>query len=228
MNIYVVVEGRTEKPVYKSWIPLINPHLAYVNDIYDIQRNNFSIISGGGYPNYYAVIENAIQDVNDVGNIDRLVISVDSEENSREDKLEEVDSFLQDLQCVAPIIILIQHFCIETWALGNRRIIRRNPQNLILRRYRGIFNVLVNDPELLPPLPSENLNRSKLAFKYLKLILNERFPSITYTKRRPYPLCHSTYFSEVRSRYYDTHHIVSFSDFLDAFLPHNNSTVSLN
>jgi len=228
MNIYVVVEGRTEKPAYKSWIPLINPNLAYVNDIYDIQTNNFSIISGGGYPNYYEVIENAIQDVNHVGNVDRLVISVDSDENSREEKFEEVASFLRDLQCVAPIITVIQHFCIETWALGNRRIMRRNPQDPTLRRYRRVFDVLVNDPELLPALPSENLNRAKFAFKYLKLILNERFPNKTYTKRRPYPLCHSTYFSEIRSRYYETHHIVSFSDFLNAFIPFSNSTISLN
>jgi len=219
MNVYVVVEGKTEKPVYKVWIPLVNSNLTYVNDIYDIERNNFSIISAKGYPEYYnKIIRDAIQDVNEVGNIDRLVISVDSEENSREEKFEEVNSFLRDLQCVAPIIIVIQHFCIETWALGNRRIVRKNPQNQTLRKYRGIFDVLLNDPELLPRLPSENLNRAQFAFKYLKVILNERYPNITFTKRRPYPLCHSTYFSEVSSRYYDTQHIASFSDFLGAFV----------
>jgi len=217
MNVYVVVEGRTEPHVYKVWIPLVNPNLTYVNDIYDIEKNNFSIISAKNYP-YYKVIEGAIQDVNEVGNVDRLVISVDSEENSREEKLEEVNSFLRDLQCVVPIIVVIQHFCIETWALGNRRVIRRHPQNPNLRRYRGIFDVLLNDPELLPRLPSENLNRAQFAFKYLKAILNERYPNITFTKRRPYPLCHPTYFSEVRSRYYDTQHIASFSDFLGAFV----------
>jgi hypothetical protein len=217
MNIYVVVEGRTEKPVYKSWIPLINPNISYVNDIYDIKKNNFSIISAKNYP-YYQIIEDAITDVNDVGNIDRLVISVDSEDNSREKKFEEVNSFLQNLHCVASIIVVIQHFCIETWALGNRHIIRRHPQNQNLRKYKGIFNVLLNDPELLPPLPSENLNRAQFAFKYLKVILNERYPSIVCTKRRPYPLCHPTYFSEVRSRYHDTQHIASFSDFLGAFV----------
>jgi hypothetical protein len=29
MNFYIVVEGKTEKPVYKYWIPLVNSKLKF-------------------------------------------------------------------------------------------------------------------------------------------------------------------------------------------------------
>lgn len=216
MNIYVIVEGKTEKPVYKCWVPLVNNNLTYVNNIFDIKNNSFSIISGQGYPGYYKTIEDGLTDVNTHGNIDRVVISIDSEDLSKQQKYHEVNSFIAGKSCLAPIIIVIQHFCIETWALGNRRITRRNPENSKLREYKGIHDVLVNDPELLPHLPSENLNRSKFAFKYLKLILNERY-NITYTKKQPKPLLHPKYFEEVKGRLQATSHIRSFNDFLNAF-----------
>jgi hypothetical protein len=38
MNFYVVVEGRVEKDVYRSWIPLVNPELTYVEDFSKINN----------------------------------------------------------------------------------------------------------------------------------------------------------------------------------------------
>jgi hypothetical protein len=217
MNIYIIVEGRTEKPVYRCWIPLVNPNLSYVNHIKDMVDNNFSIISGKGYPNYLSVIEDAIADVNDSGNIGKLIISVDSEDDTKEDKLDEIQYFISDKPCVSEVVIIIQHFCIETWALGNRRIIKRNPQHVDLLRYRQVFNVLNQDPELLPPLLESGMNRAQFAYKYLRVALKDRFSHITYTKSRPKPLMHQRYFREVRERYENTGDISSFSDFLNAF-----------
>ena len=51
--------------------------------------------------------------------------------------------------------IIIQHFCLETWALGNRVIITRNPISASIREYRKYFDVLVDDPELLPGYPKQ-------------------------------------------------------------------------
>lgn len=217
MNVYIVVEGKTEKPVYKTWIPFVNNRLIYVNDIFEIQDNNFSIVSGEGYPGYYDIIENAIEDVNAIRNVDRLVISIDSEDKSREEKQEEVSEFLLGRNCFVPITIIVQHFCIETWALGNRKIVRRHPVTEKLVKYKRAFDVLVNDPEMLPGLPDEDLNRAQLAFRYLKAIMNERFRNLTYTKKNPKPLLHIRYFLEVKSRLEDTGHIGSFGDFLQGF-----------
>ena len=74
MNIYVVVEGLTERIIYPTWIKLLNPNLNYVLSLSDISENDFSIITGGGYPSYFNVIESAIEDSNNHGAIDRLVV----------------------------------------------------------------------------------------------------------------------------------------------------------
>ena len=81
MNVHIVVEGDIgEKYVYEAWVQYANPHLSYVKNVFDAKTNNFSITSGGGLPNYYQVIEDAIHDVNSAGNIDKFE-SADSIQN---------------------------------------------------------------------------------------------------------------------------------------------------
>lgn len=218
MNVYVVVEGELGTiRVYKKWIPLVNPNLVYVDTIFDISNDNFSIFGAGGYPYYYDVIEDAIADVNNVGNIDRLIIAIDSEDLSYEDKYQEVSNLITGKACSASIYIVVQHFCLETWALGNRRVGPRNPRTLKLRGYKTFFNVLTNDPELLPAYPPESLNRAQFAYKYLRAMLNDRQRGLTYTKKDPKALLHNTYFNEVNNRFQTTGHIDSFGYFLSAF-----------
>ena len=219
MNIYVVVEGEVgEKKVYKHWIPLVNPTLIYVNHVSEIENDNFAIIAGMGYPQYLKVIEDAIGDVNNYGNIDRLIVAIDSEEMLYEEKLNEINEHVSKFHCVADISTVVQHFCLETWALGNRRIIRPHPQSSKLREYKSFFDIRLNDPELLPGYQAEELNRAQFAFKYLKRALNERYKNLTYTKSNPQPLLHNKYFERVKERLEDTGHISSFRVFLNAFV----------
>jgi hypothetical protein len=218
MNIHVVVEGECERQIYADWIPLVNPKLMHVDNIWSHAGNTFSIVMGGGYPFYYHVIENAIEDVNHYTNVDRLVIAIDSEEMTCREKYEEVANYLQDRHCRAEVRIVVQHFCIETWALGNRKVIRRNSPDSILRNYLHLFNVTTEDPELLPGYPREELNRAQFAEKYLRRAINDRFNRLTYNKNRPQVIQHATYHQEVRNRLHDTGHIQSFDSFLNAFV----------
>ena len=185
MNLYVVVEGIIgERRVYESWIQYASSQLIYVPTIFDIDNNHFSVIAGGGYPNYFDVVESAIEDVNSVGNIDRLVVSVDSEEMSFEEKLEELTDFVNQIPCRASIHIVIQHFCLETWALGNKRVGPRNPKSVRLREYKTIYNVLALDPELLPAHPNSSLNRAQFAERYLRALLNDKNRNLTYYQKQ--------------------------------------------
>lgn len=214
MNYYIVVEGISEKTVYKSWISFLNPGLVYVPTIFDIEENNFSIISGRGYPQYFDVIEAAIDDVNTHSDIDKFVISIDSEEMTYEDKLLEVTEFISDKSCVSPISLIIQHFCLETWALGNKRFIPRTPdRDSKVYEYRMFFDVITQDPELLPGF--ENLNRAQFAFKYLSSSAIIRGTS--YNKRRPRAILNNSYLNQVSERYNTDNHIKSFKNFLEAF-----------
>ena len=140
MNIAVVTEGRGDKYLYKSWIQYVNPNITYVDRIEDMNDDNFSIVSSGGYPNYYfRVIDRAIDDVHDHGNINRLVISIDSEGMSLEEKEREMSDYLATKSCSVPIFVIIQHFCIETWALGNRRACSANPNHQPLITFKNFF-----------------------------------------------------------------------------------------
>ena len=218
MNIYVVVEGETEKKVYPSWIPLVNPNLTQVDFPNAASTNNYYIISGMGNPQYFEIIEDAIRDVNYYNFYDRLIICIDSEDMTRNDKYDEVLQFISGKQCSARIIIVVQHFCIETWALGNKRVVRPDPRTETLRLFKRIFNVRNNDPELLPPYPERELNRAQFAEKYLRAALNDRYRNLSYNKGEANVISHMKYFEQIKNRRITTNHIKSFSDLLTAFV----------
>ena len=218
MNVYVVTEGQVETAVYKQWIPLVNPNLSLINQIDNVKEDHFYVISANGYPQYFKIIENAIADINHLKVFDRLVICVDSEDMTKRSKFNEINEFIRDKQCAAQIRIVIQHFSIEAWALGNRKIIRQNPRSRKLQEYKKLHNVGKEDPELLPPNHNEGLNRAQFAERYLRVALNEKFRNLTYTKKNPEVLLHENYFKELKSRLEETGHIDSFHDFLQAFV----------
>ncbi len=217
MNIYTVVEGKSEKTVYPIWIPLANPVLRLAETLDDVKDDNFYIISAGGYPQILDIVDSAIEDVNAIHAFDRLVISVDSDETTFEERLKEISDYINGKNCHAEIRIIIQHFCFETWALGNRQIIRRNPQALRIRNYINIFDVRTNDPEFLPANQRESLTRVRFAEKYLRAALNDRYSNLTYSKGNPSVLLNEGYFTQVKNRRHQTGHIESFSTFLSAF-----------
>ena len=218
MNVYLIVEGHGEKKVYAHWVPLVNPNLRVVTSLEEVRKNNLIIISGGGYPNYLDIIKAGVEDVADNEQLDRLVIAIDSEEMSYEEKRKEirqvVDAFGKDLDYK----IIVQHFCLETWALGNKVIVSRNPRDSLLRQFKSHFDVLNKDPEFLPGYPIENLSRSQFAVRYLTKLLNEKYRTLTYKKGNPKALLHDLYFKRVRARWNATGHIASFEDFLAAFV----------
>jgi hypothetical protein len=218
MNYFIVVEGkRVEPAVYDKWISYLNPKLHPISHISEFKEDNYLIFPGYGYPFYFGVINDAIQDVLNNPTIDYLIIAIDSEEMTYEEKYQEIHDSISDYIDKINIIIIVQHFCIETWALGNRLIIRRNPENAQLKRYIRYFNVVTNDPELLSPIEQEDLTRSQFAEKYLRKALNDKYRNLTYSKNKPDVLVHPKYFQQVKLRYDTTKHIRSFGKFLDAF-----------
>jgi hypothetical protein len=217
MNYYIIVEGIAEKKIYSSWIPVLNPSLKMVDFASQIDENNFYIISGGGYPAYLDLIEGAIDTINEIGNVDHLVIAVDSEDNTKDEKIDEINGMINGKYCSAQIYTIIQHFCIETWGLANIKIGPRNPKMEKVREYKSIHNVLTEDPELLPPNHNLGLNRAQFAFVYLKALFNDRQKQMTHSKSNPKTMMHKKYLEELINRYTDTGHIESFGDFFRFF-----------
>lgn len=218
MNIYFLVEGKvTEDIIYKSWIPQINDSYKIVSRIEDVDNNCIFLISGGGYPSYFEKIKSAQKDIIEYDIFDKLIIAVDSEDFTIDEKLKEVDEFIKGESITIDYEILVQHFCIETWFLGNRKIYSANPQNPKLKTYQSIFNVAKKDPELLPEYQTEKLNRSQFASSYLSLLLKEKNKRLVYRKSNPQLMCEKTFFEQLVNRYQNTNHIRSFGKFLDLF-----------
>ena len=180
MNYYVIVEGLGEKYVYKSWIPQVNPSLSYVSDLSKVQDNNFYIISGGGYPNYFKIIEDGINEVNQLGFFHKLVISVDAEEMTYNEKFTEIYNYINQFCCSVEIKIIIQYYCLESWGLGNQTLPRRNTTDEELRSYYLFFDVTKSDPELLPSIDPKEITRAQFSYKYLHKIIIDRYTGITY------------------------------------------------
>jgi hypothetical protein len=217
MNFYVVTEGKTEAIVYKRWIPLINPELTSIGHLSELNQNNFYIVSAKGYPYYFDVIKNAIEDVNSVQGFSRLVVLVDSENMARQDKFNEISQYTATHGCNIEIRVVVQHFCFEAWALGNRKICQR-PSDPNLLAYKRFFDVRLLDPELLPARTDLGMNRAQFAVEYLRRAINEKYRNLTYSKSRPDAVVHHKYFEQVKKRLIETGHISSFQDLLDAFI----------
>ena len=215
MNIYVLVEGKCEKKVYKSWIPYVNPCLTYVEHPSEMENNHFSIVSSMGYPQYLEDVESAVIDVASSTVIDRLVVAIDSEEMTREEKYGELDELIRSVDAAMDYRIIVQHFCLEAWALGNSRIVGLLPQDPILRKYKEIYDVRERDPEGL--LAFEEWNRAKFAYQYLRAAFRDRWGSLVYSKSKPGHLATSSYYQRLYERLNDTGHIDSFAAFNGAF-----------
>jgi hypothetical protein len=217
MNYYVVTEGTVEAVVYKKWIPLVRPSLTFVGTVAALVSENCLIISGGGYPFFLGVIKNAIDEIGLTPVDARLVVCVDSEDASYQQKFDEIDAHIMANQSGGlDYRIVVQHFCFEAWALGNRKIPRKIARDPDLLEYRRHHDVLTLDPENLPPL--DDFNRAQLAEVYLRRVINDRNSRLSYSKHNPSIVAEKSYFSELSRRFIDTGHIKSFKHFEQAFL----------
>ena len=214
MNYYVIVEGKTEFKIYPKWISYCNKNLKITSRIEDISENSVFFVGANGYPNILNMIEAGVKDIKQFRNFDLLVVGIDSEEKTYNEKLAEISTFIDKSGIEIEYRVIVQNFCFETWALGNRRIFRRRTSNETLREYIKYYDVISNDPELMPSFTPKNYPRVEFALRYLHKGINDLHTRLTYSKSNPYYLGEEYYFKELVSRLEDTKHISSFDLFL--------------
>ena len=209
MNLYFLVEGdRTETKLYRRWIGHALPHLSEVHLVSDLTGDRYYIISGGGYPSYVDRIRDSFLDLKDHPAVDHFFICIDSEERSYEDKLAEIaeelaraerDTRVRDGSPHFHSHVIVQHCCAETWFLGHRRMMTRNPTSPDLLRFQRFFDVRIDDPERMRCLPGY-VTRASFHLAYLKAMLIEKNPRLHYTKQRPGEVLEAHYFDALRER----------------------------
>lgn len=212
MNLYLIVEGqRTEPRLLRSWLPHIVSGLSEVKRPEDAIRNHFFMVQGGGYPSYLDRIKNGIKDLQQYPQFDRFMVVVDAEDGTVDEKAEELAALMT---CSVRTEIVVADCCIETWLLGNRKIVRRDPQSATLRDFIRWYDVVTLDPEQMPCHPHQR-NRATTHFEYLKHVFQER--DLKYRKKNPGPAKDPVYLEQLRLRAEAPEaHLLTFRRFLDA------------
>ncbi len=226
MNLFFLVEGeRTEPKIYKKWVGYTFPQLTFVNNIQNVTTDCYCIFSSGGYPKIFtdepSPLEICLTDVTNHGSIDHFFICLDSEEDDYQIRFNEVKTELETLKKVGidPAIqtrihIIVQHCCIETWFLGNTKMLRKNPQSKKLSEFKKFYDVSVNDPELMD-CPDGYLTKTSFHLDYLKEMLREKNPNLTYTKKYPGPTTEKAYLEALRQRCEKTEHLLTLKRLFD-------------
>lgn len=220
MNLYFLVEGRsTEKKVYPKFIEyFFEGKLTRVKQFHEVDRNNYFLLSGNGYPHIFTdILKNSIEDINSIGTYDYLIICIDADENSIQERKEELSEYLLqfkkegvELSPDCTIELIVQNRCIETWFLGNKVIYKSNPSSKKLLKFQEFYNVQNNDPELMPVFEDFD-NHANFHFAYLKEMLLER--TIRYTKNHPRDISEVHYLKRLIERGQSNNHIQSFMYF---------------
>ena len=219
MNIYFLLEGkRTEAKVYPAWLGHLVPNLKKVQWHHEAEKNNYCVFSGNGYPSLLDNhLRNSIEDVNDAGNFDYLVVCLDADDVSVDEIEDEVLSFVkkENIELIerTELVIIVQNKCIETWFLGNTKMFKRSPNSSKLMDYYDHYNVKDSDPELMLK-PVNNIgSTSDFHFNYLRELLKER--TVSYTKKNPKGVMEESYLYELIKRIKETGHLSSLKSFID-------------
>jgi len=239
MNFYFVFEGKTESIVYREWFAVLLPHLSEVGSFDSVHKNNYYYESDMGIPDCYNVVANAIQEINEVPKYDYLVLCLDADRYSVEERKEVSFHYIEDrlndpikkyayqkLPDNCQLVILVQKVCLETWFLGNRTFFVRNPHSELLKEYVKYFDVSSNNPEDLANEFVQNETGTAQIFGYstkalfhegyLREIFKERLKGIGYNKSRPREVQSKPYLEQLIARIMDNpNHLLSFRELID-------------
>lgn len=223
MNLYFVFEGKTEAIVYQEWFKKLLPQFTEVNDFESVVNNNYYYESDMGVPDCYNIVANAIQDIHQIPKYAYLVLFVDADrhtvEERRKEAYERIAERLNDSKKAylyrqlpenCELVVIVQKVCIETWFLGNRKFFVRNPQSELLRQYVEYYDVSVQNPEDLAAEFVQNEQTSTQIFGYstkalfhegyLRELFKERLNGIAYHKNRPKLVQEATFLHQLEMR----------------------------
>ncbi len=211
MNVYFLVEGKTEAKLYPRWLKQLAPHLHQVKQYDEISDNNYYLFSAKGYPKILEEdLPNAIAEVNEVDKYDYLVLCFDADEDTIAEREAMVMETLreQGISLIgAELVLIVQNRCIETWFLGNRIFFKRNPEKIkILREYVNFYDVSRDDPELMGNHPAF-AEHQQFHKAYFKALCQER--KVSYSEKSVTHVAEVSYLEQLQKRVNDTDHLNS-------------------
>lgn len=225
MNLYFLVEGQSETVVYPQWLSYLLPYFRQVRHFKDVlqeeyrHRDNYCMFSGFGWPSVRnSFLINTIQDINEVGCYDYLVVCIDSDDKPVVERVAEIRDYLDAhkvrLKNGTQLKIIVQNRCLETWFLGNSAQCPKTVQDTVLKRWLAFYNVCEKDPERMADKPSDfRRSLSQFHFHYLRRMLGAR--RLVYNKHNLKVVARAEYLKYLIDRSYKKSHLPSFRYFLD-------------
>jgi hypothetical protein len=215
VNLYILVEGsRTEPKLLRGWLPELAPGYTEAERLEDVQANQYRLVAGRGYPSYIDRLEAAAEDIRAFPVFGWLVVIVDAEDLSVAERRAELEEVLREVGCDVPWALLIADCCVETWLLGHRTLVKRNPASAALRAHLAHYDVTRGDPEHMPSGDPE-LNRAQYHHAYLREVFRER--GLSFTKSDPGDAATVPYLRSLEERCQTTDHLRSLAELLDFF-----------
>ncbi len=230
MNYYFLLEDeKSFMKILPRWFEYINFKCTRVADIKDVEENNYILQSGRGVTR---LITNALFDtINTIicnpGKIDKLVILIDTENESEEYRKQQIFSKIQESYDMEKfdfeVLIFVCNHCFESWLLGAEGLY---PQGEVdsesdFYPYHNHYNIAEYDPEEMPVPTHCNETIAKYHFHYLCELF--RYRRIRYSKSKPDVVTTRDYFYAMRDRIEHTEHIPSFAKFIDFIIRENNT-----
>ena len=215
MNLYFLVEGKqTERKVYPKWLSYLLPQFSRVDRFDAVTDKNYVLYIGDGYPSLlHKHLPNAVKDFNKTSAYSHLVVCLDAEETTVAERQAEVE------KCIAKnplahgtLEVIVQNRSMETWFLGNRRMLASNPQSSALAEYIRFLDVKSDDPEQMPVFSGFS-NHAKFHFAYLRKMFAEK--NLCYSKQNPGHVMDKTYLQQLLKRIDDQpQHLKTFQSFV--------------
>ena len=223
MSLYFWLEGRSsERKVYEGWLPELLPGYHEATRLDHAGGKTYYIISGGGQPAMFAHrLKDALRDIQaHPGLFTHLVVCFDAEDEADpiastgvRERFEQhavtIGMAVADRPALVPIV---QWRCLETWLLGNRKMLKTNCVDPTPVGYVRHHDVSAADPEEMP-LHTNFSHHAPFHHDYLRRTFAERGRS--YTKARPNDAAKPFYLKELRARVADRPgHLRSFQSLL--------------
>ncbi len=148
----------------------------------------------------YDGLENAVDKISEAIRYDYLVICVDADEESVDERIQYIRDFISNKAInlgKTKVEIIVQNRCIETWLLGNKKIFdSRQPLESPLVDYVNYYDVSQSDPEEMGKY--EMRNHADFHYEYLREVFRSR--NTTYSKKNPKNAKERYYFDELKKR----------------------------
>jgi hypothetical protein len=194
------------------------PALKKVDRLEDVSNDDYLLISIDGNTARRDNIGESLKSIerhnstameNGRNPIDRLLVCLDAEDSTYEDKLNEVESLISNYSPSLACDAIVHNCCLETWFLGNKQMMKRYPQSELLREWKDFYDVSAACPESMPCYPGFRV-KAEFHLEYLKEMLRDRASSLTYSKYSPSAVKQEKYLLALVDRYETTGHIQSF------------------